>query len=261
MIGQLCGSPWLGISCKDGRDQSAPAEATVRIRTPFFLFLGIIACAQAGTAAGPAKPLSLRPVTALFRCPDTLDCVAPDRIQADGLGSYRGASVAPEQGPYFDSTGNFYFPLQPGLGRFVALDFSEPLGTPACAAKATCRKNFAAVLTDNSLPASIVNPLDAAGSSLPNGFLSIAVGQSARARYKLNFRDPDGRSLLWTVRFNSAMYPGSTELTVTRVDVNSWIVEAGASDVAELVATTTSGRSITTSEGYYSMPFRITVIR
>jgi len=116
-------------------------------------------------------------------------------------------------------------------------------------------------MTDNSVPASITNPLDAAGSELPNGLLSIAVGQSAPARYKLNFTDPSGRAILWTVRFNSADYPGSTNLRVTRVDTNTWIVEATAADLAELVSVSTSGRNVTTNEGYYSMPFKLTVVR
>lgn len=222
----------------------------------------VLAVLMAGAALAAGGPkVTLSPVTADFRCPLSLECVAADRIQGDTTGSYKGAPSAPEQGPYFDTGSNLYFPLQSGLGRFVSIDFSAPLGTPACAASGTCRKNFTTVFTDNSLPASITNPLDAAGTSLPNGFLSIAVGQSARARYKLNFADPSGRSLLWTVRFNSAMYPGSTELTVTRTATNTWVVEASASDVAELVSTTTSGRSLTVNEGYYSMPFKITVVR
>ena len=212
-------------------------------------------------SGAPPSSKSNTPVTATFRCPQSPECVTADRIQADGLGPYKGATTSPEQGPYFDSGSNLYFPLQPGLGRFVSVDFSAPLGTPACAATAKCRKNFTSLFSDNSLPASITNALDAAGSSLPNGFLSIAVGQSVRARYKLNFADPAGRSLLWTVRFNSAMYPGSTELTVTRTATDTWVVEVGASDIAELVSTTTSGRSVTVNEGYYSMPFKITVVR
>ena len=57
------------------------------------------------------------------------------------------------------------------------------------------------------------------------------------------------------------MYPGSTDLTVTRTATNTWIVEASDSDIAELVSTTTSGRSVTVNEGYYAMPFKITVVR
>lgn len=223
--------------------------------------LSVLSATASAAKGAPSSKSTNTPVTATFRCPQSPECLTADQIQGDGNGSYTGATTSPEEGPYFDAGSNLYFPLQPGLGRFVSIDFSAPLGTPACAASGTCRKNFTSLFTDNSLPASITNPLDAAGSPLPNGFLSIAVGQSARARYKLNFADPAGRSLLWTVRFNSSMYPGSTELTVTRTATNTWVVEASASDVAELVSTTTSGRAVTVNEGYYTMPFKITVVR
>ena len=221
----------------------------------------VVAALIGGTSlvAGAARS-TLVPVTADFRCPLSLECVAADRIQGDTSGPYTGATGSTQQGPYLDSASDLYFPLQLGFGRFVSIDFSALLGTPACAAKGTCRKNFTTVFTDDSLPASITNPLDAAGAELPSGFLSIAVGQSARSRYMLNFADPTGRALRWTVRFNSSMYPGSTELTVTRTATNTWVVEASASDVAELVSTTTSGRSVTVNEGYYAMPFKITVV-
>lgn len=233
---------------------------THTIRRQISYVLVVLIAGATAITAGPGK-ITLTPVTASFRCPLSLECVAVDRIQGDMAGGYTGAPTAPEQGPYFDSESHLYFPLQPGRGRFVSLDFSAPLGTPPCAANATCRKNVTTLITDDSRPAAITNPVDAMGSLLPNGFLSVAVGQSVRARYKLNFADPSGRSLLWTVRFNSNVYPGSTDVTVTRTATNSWTVEASASDVAELVSTTTSGRQIAVNEGYYSMPFKITVVR
>ena len=229
------------------------------VRRQVWYVLAVMVAGATMAAGGPKFTLS--PVTADFRCPLSLDCVAPDRIQGDTSGSYRGAPAAPEQGPYFNSESNFYFPLQPGRGRFISIDFSAPVAAPPCAADGSCRKIFTTVFTDSSLPASITNPLDAAGTSLPNGFLSIAVGQSARSRYKLNFADPNGRALLWTVRFNSEMFPGSTELTVTRTAINTWVIEATDSDVAELVSSTTSGKPVTVHEGYYTMPFRVTVTR
>jgi len=207
-----------------------------------------------------AKTSSYTPLTAMFRCPLEADCLATDGIQGDTAGPYVGTSIG-DQGPTLNSGGDLYFPLKSGLGRFITVDFSAPLGTPACAANLTCRKNFESVYTDSSQPASITNALAADGTALPDGFRSIAVGQSVRARYKLNFDDPSGRALRWTVRFNSAVYPGSTDVTVTRVDTNTWIVEATDADVAELVSTPTSGRAVTISEGFYTMPFRITVVR
>lgn len=203
---------------------------------------------------------SYTPVTATFRCPLELDCLATDGIQGDTLGPYTG-TAAGDQGPTLNAWGDLYFPLKSGMGRFVTVDFSSPLGTPSCAASATCRKDFDSATTDRLQPASITNPLSADGSELPDGFRSIVVGQAVRARFKLNFSDPSGRALLWTVRFNSALYPGSTDVTVTRTDTNVWVVEAGVDDVAELVSETTSRKVVRVSEGFYSMPFRITVVR
>lgn len=38
-----------------------------------------------------------------------------------------------------------------------------------------------------------------------------------------------------------------------------WILEATDADVAELVSANTSGKTVKVNEGYYSMPFRITI--
>lgn len=212
------------------------------------------------TAQKKGTASSYTPVTATFRCPLELDCPATDGIQGDTVGPYTGTSLG-DEGPTLNAWGDLYFPLKGGLGRFVSLDFSSSLATPACAANATCRKDFDAVTTDNSQPGSITNPIAADGTELSDGFRTIAVGQSVRARFKLNFNDPSGRALLWTVRFNSALYPGSTDVTVTRTGTNAWIVEAGADDVAELVSETTVRKAVRVSEGFYSMPFRLTVVR
>lgn len=67
--------------------------------------------------------------------------------------------------------------------------------------------------------------------------------------------------MLWTVRFNSALFPGSTDVTVTRTAANAWVVEASASDVAELVSANIRGKAGTLNEGYYAMPFKMTVVQ
>lgn len=214
-----------------------------------------------GSVSGAPKPrATYTPVSLDFRCPSGPECLAADRIQSDGSGPYVGIAGSEDQGAFFNSKWNLIFSLQPGRGRFVSMDFSQPTGSPSCGGTNPCRKDFTTVLTDDAWPSSITNPLDAAGTSLPNGFMSIAVGQSVRARYKLNFADPSGRSVLWTVRFNSALYPGSTDVTVTRTATDAWVVEAGASDVAELVSVNTTGKAVTLNEGYYAMPFKMTVI-
>ena len=225
---------------------------------------GVMVCVAAALshvsigAQKAAKPTAPVPVSAEFRCPQLVDCVSVDRIEGDGLGPYFGDPNV-QQGAYFDMNNHLYFPLRRGLGRFVSLDFSATLGTPSCASTNSCRKNFTTVFTDHSLPASITNPVDAVGESLPNGFYSLAVGQSAAAKYLLNFADPSGRALRWSVRFNPPAYPGSSYVTVTRTGTSSWSIEATASDVAELVSTPTSGRAVTVHEGFYAMPFKISV--
>lgn len=229
-----------------------------------FCLAALVALPLAAAGLGAQKKQTARftniPVTASFRCPMEAECPGNDGISGDALGTYTGES-ATAQGPYFNSNYHLYFPLQAGMGRFVGLDFSAPIGVPACAAAGACYRNFTSVYTDDSQPPSITNPVDAAGGPLPNGFYGIAIGQTVTSRYKFNFPDPSGRALLWTVRFNSNVYPGSSDVTVTRVSENVWVVEATAADVAELVVTPTRGRSTTTSEGFYSMPFRITVTR
>ncbi len=215
---------------------------------------------------------TLYPVTAEFRCPaDINTCPTPDKIQGDGFGTYRGTTPegsattqegqAANMGGYFTEGNLFLFSLKSGLGRFVSFTFDAPTGTAPCVATNKCRKDFSYALTDVSLPGSRTYPVDAMGTDLPNGFMSIPVGQSANARFYLNFGDPQGRSILWTVRFDPALYPGSTFLTVTRTAENTWIIEATGSAVAELVSANTSGKIVKVNEGYYSMPFRITVTK
>jgi hypothetical protein len=207
------------------------------------------------TQKAPAKPTGPTPVIASFRCPLGPDCSGTDGIAGDGLPGYT-ASLAGSSS--VANSGDLYLELQPGLGRFMSLDFAHVIGTPPCAAARTCRKTFTTVFTDSVQPASVTNPVDAMDTELPNGLLSISVGQSVHARFKLNFADPSGRSLLWTIRFNPTMYPGSGYVTVTRASTTSWTIEASGSDVAELVAISTDrGKQVMTYEGYYSIPFMI----
>lgn len=211
----------------------------------------------------PAPAPDLTPVAADFRCPLAADCTTAeriDRIVGDGSGPYLGNSARVD-GAYLNANTKLYLHLSPSYGRAVVLDFEDVADAAPCAASGTCRKNFSLVRAVSSDPASITNPLDAAGTALPNGFADIAVGASARARFLFNFPDPAGRALRWTVRFNSEYYPGSSELTVTRTGEHTWQVEASVDDIAELVAVPTKGKAVMTHEGFYTMPFKITVTR
>lgn len=244
---------------------------TLVILTSLGIALSVVDSVQAQKAARSGGGNTLYPVTAEFRCPTTVECLTPDGIEGDSLGAYRGTTpdgspttqegTASNMGAYFTEGNLFLFVLKSGFGRLASFDFSRPVGTAPCVTNGTCRKNFTSTTTDVSLPGSRTYPVDAVGTDLPNGFLSIPIGGSARARFYLNFADPNGRSLLWTVRFDPALYPGSTHLTVTRPATNTWTIEATESDVAELVSATTSGKSVKVNEGYYAMPFTITVVR
>lgn len=227
-------------------------------RTSRFTAALVFALAAAPVILGHAR-IVLTPVSAVFRCPGT-DCVTADAISGDGAGAYVGVSND-QQGAYFTAASDLYFPLAPAYSRYVNLDFTSSINGPApCAASRTCRKTFTTFMTNNSEPASITNPVSASGQELPNGFLDIPVGGTAAARYKVNFLDAAGR-IRFTVRFDADAYPGTSNVMVTRTAANTWVVEAHAADVAQLVSEPTSGKQTVVNEGFYSMPFRITVTK
>ena len=247
---------------------------SLKIATMGLLSLTLVAAAPDLSYAQKPKTDALYPVTADFRCPLGLDCSAPDRIDrlaGDSLGPVTGTTPAgsttttvgqaSNHGAYLTATYAFQLILKQGYGRFVSLDFSEPTATAPCASKNACRKQFETIYTDHSMPPGMVVPVDDAGRDLSNGFYGIAIGQSARARYWFNFSDPLGRDLLWTVRFAPANYPGSSWLTVTRVGSNTWTIEATTADVATLESATTAGKTVKVHEGFYRLPFKITVTR
>ena len=91
--------------------------------------------------------------------------------------------------------------------------------------------------------------------------MGISVGQTVNARIYINFADPQGDPILWTVRFDPRLYPGSTFLTVTRSAENVWVIEANSTHVAGPVSANTSGKLVKVNEGYFTMPFRITVTK
>lgn len=204
--------------------------------------------------AGAKRPVTTNvPAAVEFRCPSGADCLL-DRIAGDFLGAYGG-----DASRYFFN-GNGDLQMYVTSPRSIYLDFAEADGPAPCLASG-CRKDFTAITTTSPSPGIAINPTDENDVELANGFESIPVGGSAYARVKINFPDPSGRAYLWTVRFNSGMYAGSTNPVVTRVATNVWVVEATAADRARLVATTTSRKAITTDEGLYVMPFRVTITK
>jgi hypothetical protein len=146
------------------------------------------------------------------------------------------------------------------------LDFRDPANTPPCAATGSCRRSgayyFDTVTTYSTAPhhASVV-AVDATGTDLRNGFLDVPIGATMNAKAKINFPDPFGRTLEWTVRFNPTGYPGSSYVLVTRVDANTWIVESSSSPIAKLVTSPDGGTRDQTDEGLFRMPFRFVVVK
>jgi hypothetical protein len=213
------------------------------------------------SAIAQKKPATTyTPVTVTFRCPFEADCTGTDAISGDTAMTYRGSADG-TNGPVLNSIGDLYFPLKAGSGRGLNVRIGAPLSQPACVASGTCRKTFESVFVTSMNPPSITNAQAEGGGQLPDGFRSIPVGETVNAHYKLNFPDPSGRAFLWTLRFNPNLYPGTNDLLVSRTADNVWVVEALPGHVAELVSVPTSGKQVMTHEGFYSMPFRMTVVR
>lgn len=221
-------------------------------------------------SASPGAKFTLYPVTAEFRCNSKSSCGSQitdasgnsvfvlDRLQGDGL-PYVGSTG----GAYLDASYDFYFLVPSTSGRRVYLDFSARVGSPTCGS--SCTMNFTEVWAGPSSaamsPASMANPVDANGTALPNGFYGIPQGSAANAEFKFNFLDSTGK-IRYTVRMNPSLYPGTSYVTVTRTDANAWTIEAGPDAVAALESQSTkTGQAPKILEGYFSMPFKITVTR
>lgn len=97
------------------------------------------------------------------------------------------------------------------------------------------------------------------------GFPSIPVGTSqsgyatyniavGKANYLLRFRQPDDLSV------QPPADNCATEVTITRTDTNTWIIEADSSDVARLLINNTRGPGFT-NLGHYVPTFQLTVAK
>ncbi len=225
----------------------------------------VMASAAVDAQKGKPAPPQHTSVAADFRCPGAADCLTAarvDRIAGDGGGPYIGtyAGSTTGEGAFLNENHKLAMRYTTSYGRAIFADFRDRIAPGTCGAG--CRKNFDIAEVRATAYPSITNPVDTSQADLPNGFYDIPVGGSGKARYKLDFADPAGRALIWTVRFNAEYYPGSTDLTVTRTSENTWEVEASVNDVAELVAINSGkGKQVMTHEGFYTMPFKITVTR
>lgn len=246
------------------------------MRTFTALTLSLLVVGASLRAAKPAQTDT--PVTVTLRCavvgdrnPDAScpSSTSPDRIQGDPAGPYVGNATT-GLGAFLTASGNdLALKLSDTrgqlLGLTISMDFRSPYGLAACISKKNCRRVapyfFDVATTDQSPFGDLVNPVDASGVDLPNGLLSIPIGTSANANMKVNFPDPFGRTLTWTVRFNPVSYPGSSYVTVTRTADGAWVVEASATSLAKLVASPSGDTRNQTDEGLFYMPFRMTVVK
>jgi hypothetical protein len=182
------------------------------------------------------------------------------RIHSDCQGE-DGAYTTDGEGNYPKLNENRAFWLHTYGNRYVTLDFSSLVpGSVLCGT--SCYRTFGNLL-DTTVPkggndpwtaALHGNAVDAAGTALPNGLLSLAVGASSDMRFFVNFPDPEGRSFHYSLFFNPTSYPDSDFATVTRTAQCSWLIESDG--YAELVAHGT-GRNRNTREGRFWMPFRV----
>jgi hypothetical protein len=193
-------------------------------------------------ASVEAKPPSNVPATVAFRCPG--DCTAGDAIRGDGLGSYPASINANSELTLGGDGGSLG-------GRVFHLDFGPVTGCT------DCRRDFITATSAGELQTNVINP--ATGSEASNGLKGIPVGATWPSFLYVNFQTvQNGATILWTVRFNPSSYPASTTVDVTRTSETSWVIEATAGHVAQLVSKQLRKRG-ETNEGTYVMPFRIAV--
>jgi hypothetical protein len=178
------------------------------------------------------KPPKEIPVTATFRD------YPGDRIASDGLG------------PYIEGVDDVYAIID------VRGDFDmDTGGTPKVVERL--------LYLDFTSPASqYVNPPflygnDSAFMSTGVGDLPLmVVGSSVLSNLAVNF-GAAGRC--WFIRFNPEKYPGSTKVLITRLSEDTWEIEARLTDIAQLLSYSGKGKLVLTNEGYFNMPFKVTV--
>src|SRR5687767_8069185 len=184
-------------------------------------FLGLLGVAHAGG-------LKMTPASALYRCPTTAECVSPDAIAGDQLAALVG-DPATSLGAFLLDDGHVYVRLDKGRGRSLAFDFAAEDGPAPCLqGSAGCRRTFSSVVSDEVN--GTMGAVGADGQPLARRLYDIPVGGSSSGGLKLNFADPDGRSLLWTIRFSARDFPGTSFVTVTRLATNVWEIEATEAD-------------------------------
>ncbi len=188
-------------------------------------------------------------VTVTFRdfLGDDVDPV-PDRLMSDGLGDYIHKVDKVNTG-IGSNGGNFFLKLtkgnQPAI-RTLFYDFSD------CASPGEC---FPPFQTGFSIAGANIFT-SGSGINLREMFVG-EVRDDLRLIMSLNLDSVENG--LWQIFFDplSDNCSGSTFVTVERISVDSWEIEAGLDDVACLAELGGGGEFI--FSGLYHMPFKITV--
>jgi hypothetical protein len=234
-----------------------------------------------GGGVNPPSKATYTGVTATFGCSGTwangvmtTACASGDGVLGDAGGSYAGdPSVSTTRGAFLWTSGtydDFLLKFDGTGGRMLLLDLSTLVQPPTCAPRLPCRKDFTQVAITKTLleQGLLVRPANQDGSDLAGGMHKIAIGQTVPAKLKVNFPDPDGATMWWTLRYNPRDYPGSSFVCVTRTGTNTWTISAGGNlspddnGIAELVASPDGSAGRTqTHEGWYLMPFSLTVVQ
>jgi hypothetical protein len=210
-----------------------------------------------------AQASKLKSATATFRCTGVAvsfvnppnQCQNGDAIAGDSLGPYVGGPTGGNNvadGAYIDGGGDVYLVLQQESGRAVFFGFTPPspgdLRTFSSIWSFRVRFSQCGAYDANNHTISLSN---------------VPLNQTVNGWCDWNFTDTSDTAdtYLWTVRFDPVHYPGTSYVSVTRTGLAAWTIEADAPTgaLAELIASTTSGKSVTYGEGFYPMPFSVSI--
>ncbi len=168
-------------------------------------------------------------------CPTTCDCLSPYIHKVDKVSTGIGSNG-----------GNFFLKLtkgnQPAI-RTLFFDFSDCIEGP-------CNPPF--------LQGSSVRGANMFTSGSGIDLRAMAVGDVSEFLSLVVTLDLNSVDLgLWQLFFGPVKCEDSTNITVRRIDADSWEIEAGLDDIACLAENVGGGELM--FSGLYHMPFKITV--
>ena len=195
-------------------------------------FFGILAVFSLSFVSSHPSASTGTSTSAAFRDDTNL----PDRLRSDGAGPYVNGQQNVKA--IIDGVGDFDLDTSSsgrGSTRTLFIDFTSPASTGA------------------TPPFSSAN-VDVYFSTGGGGLLQMAVGSAKMMHVQIILPG------YYFLEFNPSAQPGSSSVLVTRTSVSTWTIEASATSTAELIENTTShGKTTQTNEGFFYMPFKITI--